>query len=435
MSLAVETPSQQAHGFLAGTDRQICAVILLLFVLAAALSALRKDVTRGFDEVAQASYVATIQHDGEIRPNLADMRLLDASSFRFTAKPSYLNHPSPYYVVLARVGPTLEDHPGAIMAHRFFNIALAAIGLAALMAIGIAANFPRAVLYANIVPLACIPVLIPLAGSINNDNAAFAGGGIAMLGTFLFLATEKRAALLAALTGLVIASWAKLTGFVLVGGMLAGVSAWLFWHKRLTPLLASAIAIAMLLALQPYVALFLDYGSVAPTTPGQVLMLKDGAHLAGWDTAARLSPIAYVVHFASEFISGWMPSLSSRNALNYAALAIPCAAALCAYAGLMVAARRILRGSESAMDVMVAASGLAFTAALIIHVVFAYKRHLLYGWMMEAYPRYYLPLMGFVPLAGITLLGAVKSPRTRALLGGFLVAGPIVFRLIGAPIG
>ena len=105
--------------------------------------------------------------------------MLDPSTFRFTSEANYIDHPSPYDLLLAWLGPNLEGHPRAIIIHRLINVALAAIGLTALMAIGIAANLPRLNLYAYIVPLACIPVLAPLAGAINNDNAAFAGGGIA----------------------------------------------------------------------------------------------------------------------------------------------------------------------------------------------------------------------------------------------------------------
>jgi hypothetical protein len=53
---------------------------------------------------------------------------------------------------------------------------------------------------------------------------------------------------------------------------------------------------------------------------------------------------------------------------------------------------------------------------------------------MDAYPRYYLPLAAVVPLACLSLLAAVESMRMRQLLVGFLVAGPIVFRLLGAPL-
>jgi hypothetical protein len=55
--------------------------------------------------------------------------------------------------------------------------------------------------------------------------------------------------------------------------------------------------------------------------------------------------------------------------------------------------------------------------------------------MMDAYPRYYLPLAAIVPLAGLSLLAAVEAPRWRAALLAFLIAGPAIFRVFGAPLG
>ena len=293
----------------ANTNWRVCAFVLLLFILAATLSAVRKDVTLGFDEVAHASYIAHLQHSGETWPALKDMRMLDPSSFRFTSEANYLNHPSPYYVLLAHLGPNLEGHPGALIVYRLFNVVLAAIGLAALMAIGLVARLSRFTLYAYVVPLACIPVLAPLAGSINNDNAAFAGGGIATLAAWQLMATGSRASLIVALGGVIVASWAKLTGLLLVGGLVIGVLAWLLWRGRLQPRWIVLIAIAALLATAPYVAFFGQYGSPTPNTPAQIAMLKMGAHVAGWDSAERMSPTSYAGHFVSEFILEWMPPL------------------------------------------------------------------------------------------------------------------------------
>jgi hypothetical protein len=80
-----------------------------------------------------------------------------------------------------------------------------------------------------------------------------------------------------------------------------------------------------------------------------------------------------------------------------------------------------------------AVHGTAVTFAL--HVRHAYADHLATGWLEEAYPRYYLPLMAIVPLAGLSLLAAIKSPRWRHVVLGFLIAGPIAFHLLGAPLG
>jgi len=113
----------------ANTNWRVCAIVLLIFIVAATFSAVRKDVTQGFDEVAHASYIAHLQHSGEMWPAFEDLRMLDPSSFHFTDEANYLNHPSPYYLLLARIGPNLEGHPQAIMVHRLLNVVLAAIGL------------------------------------------------------------------------------------------------------------------------------------------------------------------------------------------------------------------------------------------------------------------------------------------------------------------
>src|ERR1700738_252996 len=413
--------SQDQTAVAAKANWRVCALVLLLFVVAATLSAIRKNVTLGFDEVAHASYVAQLQHSGETWPAFEDMRMLDPSSFGFTGEANYLAHPSPYYVLLARIGPTLEGHPEAILLDRLFNVVLVAIGLAALMAVGLVAKLPRLTLYAYLVPIVGIPLLAPLAGAINNDNAAFAGGGIATLAAFQLLSTGSRAWLIAALGGVILASWAKFTALLLVGGLVSGVLLWMRWHGRLPSRWVGLIAIAALLAVAPYVALFVQYGSPTPRTPGQIAMIKSGALAIGWASAERMTPVSYAAHFVSEFVVEWMPTLKQRNALNYAALTIPITAALCAFGGFLVAVRRIGCEKAGPLDIVVAAGMLAFAGTLLIHGIFSYELHTEFGWQAAAYPRYYLPLAGIVSLAGVSLRGGIKPPSARAILLVFLI--------------
>ena len=164
-------------------------------------------------------------------------------------------------------------------------------------------------------------------------------------------------------------------------------------------------------------------------------MIESGAHIAGWDSAERLRPLAFAIHFVSEFILEWMPTLKPRNAVNYIALAIPVTAALCAFAGIAIAVRRIAHGQESSLDIVIAAGALAFAATFVVHGIFSYRLHIEFGWLTTAYPRYYLPLAALLPLAGLALLGAVRSPSARTVLLVFLIAGPVLFRLLGEPLG
>jgi len=77
----------------------------------------------------------------------------------------------------------------------------------------------------------------------------------------------------------------------------------------------------------------------------------------------------------------------------------------------------------------------ALTATFAVHVGYSYARHVATGWLLNAYPRYYLPLAAIVPLAALSLLTAIEAPRWRAALLAFLIASPILYRIFGAPFG
>jgi len=438
VSLVSSTPAYATPGALtapATTNFFVAAVILGLFVLSAALSAERKSITAGFDEVAHASYVAHIQHSGDPWPDLTSVRLLDPQNFQFTGEANYLNHPPAFYDLLAVLGPRLEGRPQALLAHRLIDIAIASLGFAALLGLGLAARFPRHEFYAFAVPLACIPVLVPIAGAINNDNLAFLGGAVAMLGAWQLVATARVGWLAVALLGLIAASWAKLTGLLLTGAMLGAIIVYLMWRRRLRLSLLVPIGLAFALAAAPYIIYAAQYGSPTPQTPAQIALLADNARAAGWTDLPRKSFPAYIVYFVIAFVADWMPALGERNALQYAMLAIPVAALGCALAGIAVSLRRLWRRQDTALDVVVIAGTVALLATFAIHVTYSYGRHLATGWMMDAYPRYYLPLAAIVPLAGLSLLAAVEAPRRRAALLAFLIAGPALFRVFGAPLG
>ena len=100
----------------------------------------------------------------------------------------------------------------------------------------------------------------------------------------------------------------------------------------------------------------------------------------------------------------------------------------------MVAVRPIADGKARPLDIVVVSGALAFAGTFVIHGIFSYRLHTEFGWLTTAYPRYYLPLAAVVPLAGLTLAGAIEQPRVRVILLVFLIAGPVVFRLLGAPL-
>jgi hypothetical protein len=412
--------------------KTLSLLFLLLFALAAGFSAYRKDLTRGFDELAHLSYVAALQ-EGPPWPNLENLQMLDPETLYFTQTPNYLNHPAPYYLLLARLGPKIEGHSAAPFVHRLLNIAIVLAGLAAAIAAAFRLNLDPPEIYAYTVSLVAIPFLIPLAGAVNNDNLAFAGGAFTLLAAAAFLKSRSGKWLYAALAGVVVASFAKLTGLLLMGGFVGCLLLYLVLRREFRPNWLVPILCATFLAAAPYVVFLLEYGSPAPDTQAQMELLQTGAQTVGWNANPRLGLVGYAVQFVLEFFTQWMPALAPRSRFQYAMLLLPVATVLLAFAGFCVSWLRFRQRRERPLDVMVIAGCLAIAVTFTIHVVFSYKRHLMTGWMLDAYPRYYLPLAAIIPLAALSLLPSV-SPWWRNCLIAFLLAAPIVFRLLGAPI-
>ena len=116
-------------------------------------------------------------------------------------------------------------------------------------------------------------------------------------------------------------------------------------------------------------------------------------------------------------------------------LVLPAAITMIAIAGWVVSTRSLLRRAARPSDFIVVAGMAALALTLAIHIGFSYQRHLQTGWMMDAYPRYYLPLIAIVPMAALAGCSAVRNSRLRQGLVAFLVAAPIAFALFGSPMG
>jgi hypothetical protein len=207
-----------------------------------------------------------------------------------------------------------------------------------------------------------------------------------------------------------------------------GVLLWLLWRGRLPSRWMGLIAVAALLAVAPYVALFVQYGSPAPRTPGQIAMIKSGALAVGWDSAERMTPASYAAHFVSEFVMEWMPTLKPRHALNYAALTIPITAALCAFVGFLVAVQRIGYEKAGPLDIVVAAGTLAFAASSAMSCIPSSAGR-------QPPTRATISAGGYRSTRGVVIAGRNQTavrPRHPARLPD---CRPLVFCPLGAPLG
>jgi hypothetical protein len=231
-----------------------------------------------------------------------------------------------------------------------------------------------------------------------------------------------------------IAAASKLTGLMLSGGFLAALLVLMTMKRPANKIDIAIVAVSLIAAAAPYIVFALQYGSPAPNTPAQIDLLRNGANVAGWDTEPRMGPVDYTIVFLKKFLLEWMPSLRPRNSLQQALVIFPGVTVVLAALGAMLSLRSFLTDRSGNSDPIVLAGMLATIATLAIHIMFSYQRHLQTGWMMDTYPRYYLPVIAIIPMAAITFANAIQSSRARTGILSFLIAGSLIFGVFGAPI-
>lgn len=433
------SPGFQATQTRRRPSRLILLVMLLLVALASVQRALTKPIDVGFDELAHTAYVAQLQTSDALWVDLEALRTLDAKTLNLTHGASYLNHPSFYYRLMAWAGPLIEGDRGALFVHRLMNIAIVLAGVWALLMAPMRAGWSTLQTYAYSFSIVSIPVLAPLAGSVSNDNLAFTGGALATWGAFrLFGAgpqASQRWGLAALCLGVLVAGLTKLTGLMLVGGFALALGVLMALRGRLSLASLGCVVAAVGLASIPYAAFALAYGSPAPNTPAQAAMLLQGSIRTGWNAAPRLGPAAYVWHFLREFVLSWLPTLDNRSALNLAAGILPALVVAAALAGAGVAATRLRGPGGLKAPAAIAVSALsAMAGTFVVHIAFSYQRHLQTGWLLDAAPRYYLPLAAAVPIAVIVLTDALPR-RWRPWAVGLFLAEPVLFAVLATPLG
>ena len=382
----------------------LAVVLMLVFVVSALAHALNPGIAIGFDELAHMSFVAQVQQCGCL-PALDELVLLDPVTRAFTGEPSYLNHPASYYALLS-LGPDVTTSLAAVRLMNVFFVGAAMILIFATLFRVVREPLPR---IAGVLLIGTVPVMAQLAATVNNDNLAMLGGALTMFGGALYLGRKTAGNLAVLCGGAFIASLAKLTGLLLCAAFLVAI----LLQARAAPRHWLIACAALAVATVPFALLALRYGSPAPHTAGQMQMLIDGARDAGWDRQERLGPVAYFFFFCRSMLEGWVPRFGSRTALQHAALLLPLAI-------FALAAR------YSCRDALCRAGAIAVGIMFAVHISFSYQRHIDTGWMLDAYPRYYFPMLGLWPVAVAHALRHL--PKTFAFP---VITAPVAFALLG----
>jgi hypothetical protein len=414
---------------------QIYALALLVYAARCLLFAALAPFPSPFDEHAHLSYVLHILATGDLVPAFEDLRLIELPGLNgFSDRPNYLNHPSPFYVAMAGLAWPLADWPPAmILALRLVNASLSVAAVAVLLRIGLQLqlSLPAGIVYAALV--VATPTLAVVGGVISNDNLAILGGALCCAGALGLLQGRRDGATWACLaTGFAFASLAKLTAGLLCGALVLATLVWVIARDGAAPLAARPARLAFILcfaAILPYVALWADYGSPAPFTPGQADMIERRLdEYAGWRDL-RLDLPQYLAHFGWSMLYGWRPS-PPQNRMEIWLLVLPALLILLAVLGVgaagLAAARRCLDPTAA----FVLASAAALAIVLVIHIDFAFRLHQETGWPRGIYPRYYFPLLAAVPAASALLVQRAASARAGGWVAGVLVAVLLIYDML-----
>lgn len=385
--------------------------IPLLCLLASAIISLSLITTRAypgyFDELEHVSYAAFLQETGRWLPKFEEQKILVIDDMgRWTARPNYLGHPSPFYVFIGLFLDRTLAPAQAILPPRLASAELLLLGVAVALWAGWR-HFGQdwVALLTFCLLLALCPKLLVVASQVTNDSLAFLGGALAYWGA----STEgqrRRAGLVGIALGLTLALWAKPNAGLAVGAWL-GTFALLQPARR--PVLLLALVAAMAVGVIPYLLIIKGYGALVPVTVEQFGNVRQ---LDGFSSylPAFLFTVGRTWSFAQT--GTWpIPSMAALAAslLFWAMIA-----------GAAIGGGLAWRRSGTAPGAIAVAAPLAFTLVLPIHLWFSATK---LGYSLPAASfRYYLPL--WPPLAHALAYGiaSVRLPWQRLSLASVSLA-------------
>ena len=213
------------------------------------------------------------------------------------------------------------------------------------------------------------------------------------------------------------------------------VIVYLLWRAGCTGVDDGPPRTRLAFAAAPYVIYVAQYGARCRNDAGTGRVRRAGSSRLRLGRSAAPIPARLLRVFRFAFLANWMPTLAPRNTFQYAMLAIPVAALGCAAAGVVLSLQRMWRKREERRSTSWSSPARSDLPRISRSTSSTATNSMLRPVGCGAYPRYYLPLAAIVPLAGLPARRRVEAPRWRAGLLTFLIAGPILFRFLGAPLG
>ena len=359
------------------------------------------------DELEHLSTVARLQETGRLKPDYREQTTLRIDDFsQWDTRPNYIGHPSPYYLLLARVLDRRLPPERAILMPRVVSFALILAGVILALHAGVGWFGRDAVAFGVFaVGLTLCPELLSVARQVNNDALALLGGGLAYCGVSGHLAAEPRRWREWGIAGgLALAAWAKPNAGLEVGFFLGAL---LLLERPGRTRLTVAIVAGGVVGLIPYIPIVLRYGAIVPVSAEGIWEVHSmGSFAAYWPVF-----LFNLGHSWGFLKTGIWPVTQALEVVRSMAFWVSAAAV-----GWCVWAAR--RGRASAAGSVAGAAVIAFAMVVPIHLYFAAMK---LGFSIPAASfRYYLPLWPGLAHAAAYAVSAEAQPRRRmALMAAF----------------
>ena len=337
----------------------------------------------------------------------------------FTASPNYLNHPPLYYLAMTWLLPDRKPFDlSDLHALRSVNALMSVVMVACLLVLGLLRQLDVRLFIVFASMVALNPYVWSIGSTVSNDNAAFLGGAICLLGAQI-ASMRRWYGWLLLVAGIVIAAAVKLTAGLLCA-VFASVFVVLCWRrKRAHVITVAALAAAVGVATLPYLWMTWAFGSPAPKTPGFSEKYREVARLTGW---VREDFVSYAASFWANLLHHWSYQYLSSGPIGTGMLIVPIVIIGLA-ANAWVA--NVIQWDSS--EELLVASSAALAVMMAIHLIFSFNTQLQFSSPpFDAVPRYYYPIaLGAIPLAVAWTVGRMPL-RARTVVAWFLILGSVI---------
>ena len=367
------------------------------------------------DEWAHISYLKYVSENNNLVPDFKQIKLIHPSNLEYSDKTNYLCHPPFYYHLLDITAKHLlcvdSVSKATLPLYRMINVFLSTLSVFLLFLMVYRLPLPMSYHLFLASALVSIPMMGIVGTAINNDNLAILGGSLLIFSSAEFLRSGKTPYFFLVLIGVVISSFAKLTGALLSYGYLLILLFFLYRRSMLIGIVSKYYLFIVILVLRPvcyYLLILFTYGTVQPSA--KMLDYETYRSLV-LSTVNPKTPVMglceYLRHFfGTNLLLSFSGIVAHKNLLKQSYLQqLPFLVII--IVPIISLFRPKIQTSGDYTEIVYSVSRyscLSIVAVLIVHFVRAYYGYLENHYLGGAQARYYFPLVSALPvICGISI--------------------------------